>query len=146
MPRPATKAAILFAAGGAAYCTVEVLWRGRTHWTMFVLGGLLFLLLGELNEGVLSWDTPLLLQSVIGAAIVTAAELCAGLILNVWLGLGVWDYSTLPFNLCGQICLPFSLLWIPVSAAAIVLDDWLRYWLFGEERPRYKLFGGQSNG
>lgn len=55
-------------------------------------------------------------------------------------GLGVWDYSGMPLNYKGQICLPFSILWIFVSIAAVVLDDWLRYWLFGEERPHYTLF------
>ena len=63
-----------------------------------------------------------------------------GLQLNVWLGLGVWDYSGMPLNYKGQICLPFSILWIFVSIAAVVLDDWLRYWLFGEEHPHYTLF------
>ena len=53
---------------------------------------------------------------------------------------GVWDYSGMPLNYKGQICLPFSILWIFVSIAAVVLDDWLRYWLFGEERPHYTLF------
>lgn len=76
----------------------------------------------------------------IGSAIVTGAELVTGMILNVWLGLGVWDYSGMPFNYKGQICLPFSILWIFVSIAAVVLDDWLRYWLFGEEHPHYTLF------
>ena len=56
------------------------------------------------------------------------------------LGLGVWDYSGMLLNYKGQICLPFSILWIFVSVAAVVLDDWLRYWLFGEERPHYTLF------
>ena len=46
----------------------------------------------------------------------------------------------MPLNYKGQICLPFSILWIFVSIAAVVLDDWLRYWLFGEERPHYTLF------
>ena len=59
---------------------------------------------------------------------------------HVWLGLGVWDYSGMLLNYKGQICLPFSILWIFVSIAAVVLDDWLRYWLFGEERPHYTLF------
>lgn len=85
-------------------------------------------------------DTPLILQGVIGSVIVTGAELATGMILNVWLGLGVWDYSGMPLNYKGQICLPFSILWIFVSIAAVVLDDWLRYWLFGEERPHYTLF------
>lgn len=134
------KTAILFVFGGLAYLGLEVLFRGHSHWTMFVLGGFLFLILGELNEGLLEWDTPLIWQGVLGSAIVTGTELITGMILNVWLGLGVWDYSGMPFNYKGQICLPFSILWIFVSIAAIVLDDWLRYLLFGEERPRYTLF------
>ena len=124
----ASKAAALFLTGGTAYALLETAWRGHTHWTMFVLGGFLFLILGELNEGLL------------GSAIVTGAELATGMILNVWLGLGVWDYSGMPLNYKGQICLPFSILWIFVSIAAVVLDGWLRYWLFGEERPHYTLF------
>lgn len=134
------KTAILFVFGGLVYFGLEVLFRGHSHWTMFVLGGFLFLILGELNEGLLEWDTPLIWQGVLGSAIVTGAELVTGMILNVWLGLGVWDYSGMPFNYKGQICLPFSILWIFVSIAAVVLDDWLRYWLFGEEHPHYTLF------
>lgn len=134
------KTAILFVFGGLVYFGLEVLFRGHSHWTMFVLGGFLFLILGELNEGLLEWDTPLIWQGVLGSAIVTGAELVTGMILNIWLGLGVWDYSGMPFNYKGQICLPFSILWIFVSIAAVVLDDWLRYWLFGEEHPHYTLF------
>ena len=134
------KTAILFVFGGLAYFGLEVLFRGHSHWTMFVLGGFLFLILGELTDGLLEWDTPLIWQGVLGSAIVTGTELITGMILNVWLGLGVWDYSGMPFNYKGQICLPFSILWIFVSIAAVVLDDWLRYWLFGEEHPHYTLF------
>lgn len=64
----------------------------------------------------------------------------AGLVLNICLGMAVWDYSTLPGNLWGQICLPFSALWALLAGFAVVLDDWLRYWMFGEDRPHYVLF------
>ena len=67
-----------------------------------------------------------------------AAEFAAGCVLNLWLGLGVWDYTDMPFNLMGQICLPFSAAWIVVSAAAILLDDWLRWQLYGEDKPHYR--------
>lgn len=139
MAKRLCKHSILFLIGGTAYCLLECLWRGHSHWTMFLLGGFLFILLGELNEGWLDWDTPLVLQGVIGSIMVTLAEFLAGAVLNLWLGLHVWDYSNVPFNVLGQICLPFSLLWVLVSMLAIVLDDWLRYWLFHEERPHYKL-------
>ena len=76
------KTAILFVFGGLAYFGLEVLFRGHSHWTMFVLGGFLFLILGELNEGLLEWDTPLIWQGVLGSAIVTGAELATGMILT----------------------------------------------------------------
>lgn len=106
---------------------------------MMVLGGVLFAVIGLFNE-FLPWDMSLALQGLLGALVVTATELAAGLILNVWLGLGIWDYSNVPLNLLGQICLPFSALWVLLSAVAVVLDDWLRYWIWHEERPHYTVF------
>lgn len=133
------KGLLLAGIGGLIYAVLELLYRGRTHWTMMVLGGVLFVLIGLLNE-VLPWDMPLVLQGLLGALAVTGAELAAGLILNVRLGLGIWDYSNVPLNLWGQICLPFSALWVLLSAVAVVLDDWLRYWIWHEERPHYTVF------
>ena len=128
----------LFASGGLLYSLLEMLYRGWTHWTMFILGGLCFTALGLINE-VISWDMPLWQQMAIGAGIITGSEFATGCIVNLWLGWGVWDYSRMPGNILGQICPQFFALWMPVSLAGIVLDDWLRYWLFGEERPHYKI-------
>lgn len=124
--------------GGLLYVLLEMLWRGRSHWTMFALGGLCFVALGLINE-VLPWEMPLCQQMLLGACIVTALEFLTGCIVNLGLGWGVWDYSSLPGNILGQICLQYCLLWLPVSLVGIVLDDWLRYWWWGEERPRYRL-------
>lgn len=132
------KLLFLFAVGGILYAAIEVLWRGYTHWTMAILGGFCFVICGGLNEW-LSWDTPLWIQALICCLAITVAELVAGLILNLWLGLGIWDYSGLPYNLAGQICLGYSCLWYLLSILAIILDDWLRFCFFGEERPRYNL-------
>ncbi len=118
---------------------IELLYRGRSHWTMFLLGGLCFLYAGEQNEHT-DWDYPLILQSIKVATVITLLEFLCGLIVNIWLGWNVWDYSNMPFNMLGQICLPFSLLWIIVGTLAIILDDYLRYWIFREEKPRYRLF------
>lgn len=137
--RSAAKAVVLLLVGGLIYYGIEVAWRGYSHWTMALVGGICFVLVGGINEFI-PWEMPLALQGLIGAGIVTAVELIAGLILNVWLGLAIWDYSNLPLNFMGQICLPFSLLWVLLSVVVVVLDDWLRYWLFGEERPHYVLF------
>lgn len=128
----------LFGVGGLLYVMIELIWRGHSHWTMFILGGLCFIYLGLINE-VLHWETPLWLQILIGAAGITALEFLTGCIVNLWLGWWVWDYSSMPGNFLGQICPQYMLLWMPVSLVGIVLDDWIRYWKFGEERPHYKL-------
>lgn len=127
---------ILIGIGGLLYVLVELAFRGRSHWTMFLVGGLCFWLIGLINE-VLPWEMPLWKQCIIGAVIVTAIEFLAGCFINLWLDWDVWDYSNMPFNVLGQICLPFSLLWILLSAVAIVLDDYLRYWIYGEKKPHY---------
>lgn len=137
------KPTILFVIGGTIYTLVEIFWRTLrgstpTHWTMFVLGGLCFLLIGGINE-YLSWETPFPVQLLIGTGVVLLLEFIFGCVLNLWLGLNVWDYSDTPFNILGQVCLPFAFAWLFLVTLAIVLDDYLRYWLFNEEKPRYKL-------
>ena len=136
--RHSLKTAFLFVVAGLIYILIELLWRGHTHISMFVLGGICFVAIGLINE-IFPWDFGFLWQSMIGAVVVTVLEFITGLVVNVWLGLNVWDYSDMPLNILGQICLPFSIAWIALSAIAIVLDDYLRYWLFKEEKPRYKL-------
>lgn len=125
--------------GGLLYILVETVWRGYSHWTMFVLGGLCFWALGLINE-VLSWETPLWKQVLLGASVITCLEFLTGCIVNLWFGWDVWDYSGMPGNVLGQICPQYCVLWLPVSLAGIVLDDWLRFWWWGEDRPRYTLF------
>ena len=134
-----TKYLFLGVIGSIIYMSLEILWRGYTHWTMGMLGGICFICLGLINE-LLSWETPLVLQMFIGSTIITILEFITGCIVNLWLGWNVWDYSNLPLNLLGQICLPFSILWYFISAIGIVIDDYIRYIYFDEERPRYKLF------
>lgn len=130
------KYAALFLIGGGVYFLLEVAWRGHSHWSMVIVGGICFVSCGLLNE-VFEWQTPMWMQMLLSSLLITAAEFVSGCILNLWLGLEVWDYSGMPLNLFGQICLPFMILWFFLSVAAIILDDYLRYWLFGEEKPRY---------
>ena len=128
---------VLFVTYGCIYYMIEILYRGFSDFSMLLLGGICGCLIGAINE-FFSWETPFWKQCIIGAIIVTILEYITGLIVNVWLGWNVWDYSNLPFSLHGQINLFFSIAWIFLSAVAIVLDDWLRYWLFKEEKPHYK--------
>lgn len=133
----AVKPLILFGIGGFIYVIIELLWRGRTHWTMFVVGGLCFVLLGLINE-VFTWDMPLIRQMALSAVLITIVELLVGLIINPTHA--IWDYCNTPLNIMGQICLPYTILWFLLSLPAIILDDYLRYWWFKEEKPHYRLF------
>jgi len=124
--------------GGALYGLLELVWRGRTHWTMMLLAAALCISLDLGNEHI-PWRWPLWLQAVAGGLIITAGELAAGLVLNIWLGLGIWDYSALLGNLWGQICFQYTALWCLLAGPVIVVFDWLEYWICGGERPRYRL-------
>lgn len=125
--------------GGLLYVVLEMVWRGRSHWTMFLLGGICFVALGLINE-ILPGSMALWKQILIGMATITVLEFLTGCAVNLWLGWNVWNYNGLPGNILGQICPQYCLLWLPVSLAGIVMDDWLRYWWWGEERPRYRIF------
>ena len=120
------KCALLFLIGGALYYCIEILWRGYSHWTMAVVGGICFVIIGGLNN-YLPWEMPLWKQAGTGALFVTAMEMVVGIPLNLMLGLHIWDYSSLPFNLLGQICLPFTVLWFFLALLCIFVDDWLRH-------------------
>ena len=113
------KGSLLFYLGGMCYSALELLWRGFTHWSMFLLGGLCFLLVGNLKRRFPR--APLPVRLTLAAAIITALELGCGLLVNR--NFRVWDYRHLPLNFCGQICLPFTLLWVPVSLAAMFVYD-----------------------
>ena len=115
------KYSVLFYAGGTAYMVMEFLWRGWSHGSMFLLGGICFVLLGTLHKK-LQW-VPLPIQLLLSAGIVTALELLTGLLVNR--NYPVWDYRDMPYDYLGQICLNYSLLWIPVSFLAILLYRWM---------------------
>ena len=129
---------ILFVIGGVAYVCIELLARGFSHWTMFVVGGLCFFLVGAINE--VTPKMALVKQMAISCVIITAIEFLSGCILNIGLGLDIWDYSDEFGNLFGQICLKHSCYWFLLSLVGIVLDDYIRYRLFQEPKPKYTLF------
>jgi uncharacterized membrane protein len=116
---------IIFLSGAIIYMGLELLWRGYTHWTMGLVAGIATILIGLINE-VFPKDTPLLVQAPIASLIITELEFISGEILNVYLGLNIWDYSQMPFNVDGQVCLPASILWMVIGTIAVILDDFIR--------------------
>lgn len=124
--------------GGSIYYLIEIMYRGYSHWTMFILGGLCFVACDLINE-IWEWSMPLIKQMFIGGMIITILEFITGYIVNIKLGWNVWNYSN-PFNFMGQISLPSSIAWFFLAGVAIVLSDEIRYLFFNEEKPRYTIF------
>ncbi|WP_343248744.1 putative ABC transporter permease [Diplocloster hominis] len=139
MWRQISKLPFLFGIGGGVYYLMEIMFRGYSHWSMAVLGGICFVLIGLLDTKY-SLRFPVWAQMLASAGIITTLEFITGWLLNIKLGLNVWDYGAVPFNLMGQICLPFTILWFFLSFVGIVLDDYLRYWFFREAKPHYRWF------
>lgn len=100
---------IIFCVGALGYGGMEIAFRGYTHWTMLLTGGVVFSLLYRIQ--IHMGDRPLWMRCAIGTAVITAAEFAVGCVVNLWLGWNVWDYSAFRIHLLGQICLVFSAIW-----------------------------------
>lgn len=112
----------IYILGAWLYSTIEILYRGRTHWSMFFVGGLCFLLMYFLSETALPFPVKL----IISALIISAVELSSGIILNIILNLHVWDYSAQKFNILGQVCPLFSFYWLLLSVPGIALCSFIK--------------------
>lgn len=128
----------LWALGGTIYYTFEILFRGYSHWSMFLLGGICMMFFAWQGQ-MTRWQDPLWLQVVRCTVFVLAGEFLTGIIVNKWFRLEVWDYSDQPMQLFGQICLPFAIIFSGLCAVGILLDGYLLHWLYGEEKPSYHI-------
>ena len=135
---------LLWTWGGTVYYLLEVAYKSltghpeRISWTMLVVAVVLCIPV-ERCGAELPWGCPLWLQALCCAMLVTAVELVAGLVLNGWLDLGIWDYSHLWGNLWGQICPQFAALWWGLCLVFIPVFDWMRWAVEGGERPHYTI-------
>lgn len=133
---------VLFVVGFMTYITIEVLFRGYSFALMGACGGLAIVILDKINNK-LSWNTDILIQALIGSLLITFFELVIGeLALHTSIVPIMWDYSDVPLNFDGVICLPFSLAWAGLSLVAVFIADAITYYVFEElPVPYYKLFG-----
>lgn len=127
---------LIVLAGGTVYVCIEFLWRGRSHWSMFLDSGLCAALIGMLNE----WapGLPLSAQALLGACVISGSELVFGFLFNR--AYTVWDYRGLPHSFRGQICPQYFCAWLFIALLAVFLDDGLRVLALGESLPHYSLF------
>lgn len=133
---------ILFLLGAFLYGLVEVVWRGYSHWSMMIAGGLCFIVFARISEKLIG--LPLLYKCILGSACITLIEFVFGLIFNLYFKLDVWDYSNLPLNFLGQICLLYSVLWGYLCSLAIPFAGLVKRKLtgkktFAEGRKFYEL-------
>ena len=128
----------LFWVGGSVYIEIELLYRGYTHWSMFVLAGIVFITVGWMNECIFDWHTQFGWQVLIATLWATGLEYACGMILRHF-GLQVWDYSNVPLNVDGLICVPFMFVWAVLMIVAIVIDDIIKFFFFEGSRPHYHL-------
>jgi len=119
----------LLVTGGCIYYCFELIFRGFSHWSMFVLGGVCFLFF-YLHGSLVKWEDPMWRQILRCILFVTAMEFTTGIIVNKWLELGVWDYSRLPFQLFGQICLQFTVIFSGLCAVGIILSGYIVHWVY----------------
>ena len=117
------KKSAFFLIGAVGYGIIELAWRGRTHPTMLACGGICFLIIFYIAEHLSSLH--ILLRAALCSLSVTLVELCFGIVFNVYLHMGVWDYSRVPFNFMGQICPVYSFLWFLLSLVVIPFANWL---------------------
>ena len=110
-----------FFIGAILYASIELLWRGRTHWTMAVLGGVVYVILNDIN--IRLPNASITVKSIFGSGIITVLELICGVILNIKLGLKVWNYENIGYNILGQICPKYTVYWFMLCAVAFMLIE-----------------------
>ena len=121
---------LTFFLGGTAYMLIEILWRGYTHWTMGICAGICFVGIYWFEQK--HPQANLFLKCLFGVFFIAANEFVAGCIVNIILGWHVWDYSNMPLNLLGQVCLPFLFLWFLLCFPAFLAARGIKY-LFNEK-------------
>lgn len=114
----------IFLIGALGYGLLEILWRGYTHPSMLLTGGICFLLINIISNYF--YELSLFKKSLLSAFVITAAEITVGVIVNIKMNLNVWDYSALPFNIIGQVSLLYSFLWFVLSAVLIKILDFIK--------------------
>lgn len=134
----------IFLFSGSLYYLLEVIFKSThtSHWTMFCIAGFSAVFFIDGLNNIFSYDMDFLLQIFICANVITICELIIGIKFNS--DFSIWNYTNMPFNYHGQVCLPFYLLWIILSAIFIPILDFIEWKIFNykvDTPPYYKIFG-----
>lgn len=131
---------IMFNISGLIYILLELLWRGRSHWTMFICAGLCGLVMANVNNNLLKFDTDFRIQVLVSALCCSMFEFLFGIIFNgdftIWDYRGMW--GTIHW-LGDQVNILFFGVWILISVFALPFLDWMQWKLGLEEKPYYRI-------
>jgi len=134
---------VMFLIGFCSYITIEVLYRGFSYPLMGCMGGIVFILIDQINE-IYSWDIELLWQSVLGGIYATALEFVFGLVDRYVLYQHMWDYSHEFGNVLGIICVKFSIYWCFLALLAVFVADFVNYCMYRHSQIPYYIIAGRK--
>lgn len=126
---------------GYIYVCLELIFRGRSDITMMFCASICVIPMILLNN-LFTYEIDVSLQIILCSVFASCIEYVFGIIFNR--DFHIWDYRNMPFNLNGQICLPFSFIWMIVAAIVIPLMDWIDWKVFNykkDTKPYYKILG-----
>lgn len=113
--------------GGFGYALMEIVYRGYTHISMFIAGGICFCVLIVISHS----GMPFVWKCLAGGLAICTVEFAAGCIVNLWLKLNVWDYTRYGYHILGQVCLRYFVIWTLLSGVVMwgypLLSKTLRY-------------------
>ena len=130
----------IFCISGFIYTMLELLWRGRTHWTMFICAGLCGLVMAAVNDNLFEFETDYRLQVFTAALMCSIMEFFFGIIFNG--DFTIWDYRGLwgTLHIFGdQVNVLFFGVWIVISFFALPFLDWMQWKLGLEDKPYYRI-------
>jgi len=110
--------------GSFGYGLLEILWRGHTHWSMLLTGGVCFFSIYKNNK--IMKKKSLLQRCFAFCGIITLWEFISGCMFNKLLKLKVWDYSGRRGNILGQICPLYSLFWFLLSFPLVFICNFIQ--------------------
>jgi hypothetical protein len=122
--RKVKEISLVYLIGSTGYSMLEILWRGYTHWTMAITGGICFYSVYTICHKfarIKTWK-----KCLLGALSITSIEFVVGCFVNRVFRMNVWDYSKQRFHLLGQICPLYSALWFLLCIPLVPLCNTLR--------------------
>lgn len=129
---------ILWMTGGLFYFYMEIAFRNYSHYSMIICGGLCFLIVGMIGDYIMDKESNILkaisLIMFFGSLTITTLELLTGIIVNVFLELDVWDYTSMKYNVYGQICLGYTLIWSLLSLLCVFVANTIKAFIFEKNR------------